>query len=398
VEQAAPERLDRPAIRFAAPRDDLLAYQELAQRFEQEKGIRVDLVAREDLIDSARSENSMLWTQMRQIANRADALAGPEVAALVRSGRSDGILHDLTSLASTLPAEDFFPNTLESLQWRGSARAVPARVSAHLILYNQWMFDQMGVPYPEVGWTWNDFDRVVEAVTSRGADKLKWAGFRDGPGGLPVLLMSRLPALVDYTGDSARPGWGGSEAVDALRWYGGLAQRGALLPPGAGETEAPATSAPADAAMWVAPVELSALAGLRQGQIGAVPFPVNERGDPTNPIEVLDAYAISASSERVAAAWEWIQYLLKRDAGTSALRAGVSAQRALVALAAGDGESGRIYRYALEHARRLDALRPEEYMMQQALRQAVIDVVARRTEPELAVQKALGALHRPGDP
>jgi len=35
--------------------------------------------------------------------------------------------------------------------------AIPAGVDMLVMFYNQDLFDQYDVPYPEVGWTWGDF-------------------------------------------------------------------------------------------------------------------------------------------------------------------------------------------------------------------------------------------------
>jgi ABC-type glycerol-3-phosphate transport system substrate-binding protein len=49
---------------------------------------------------------------------------------------------------------DFYPGTVELFTSQEEVWAIPAGVDVMVMFYNQDLFDQYGVPYPEVGWTW----------------------------------------------------------------------------------------------------------------------------------------------------------------------------------------------------------------------------------------------------
>ena len=139
-----------PPVTLAVPRDQLGFYRGAANAYMQATfNTNVQVIEREALSDPTRAEDTTLWQQMRQVANRADVIAGPGVAALARSGRAEGILLDLTPLVADLPpGRDFYPNMLESLAWRGRTWAVPDRVFAYMIAYYPAIFDQMGAAHP----------------------------------------------------------------------------------------------------------------------------------------------------------------------------------------------------------------------------------------------------------
>ncbi len=89
-----------PPVTLAVPRDQVAYYRQAAVAYMQATlNTNVQVLARESLSDPTRAENANIWQQMRQVANRADVIAGPAVAAVVRSGRAEGILLDLTARA-----------------------------------------------------------------------------------------------------------------------------------------------------------------------------------------------------------------------------------------------------------------------------------------------------------
>lgn len=366
-------------ITFAAPRADVAAYRRAAEAYAELGGTaEVKVVAREDLLDASRTETVSLWSEMRQVARRVDALAGPEVAALVRSGRAEVALFDLTEMAQSAPADNFYPNMLESLQWRGRQWAVPDRVSPYVIYYNQWMFDQMGVDYPKPGWNWDQFTRTAAAVTRQGEDKIKWWGVKDGLGNQLLILASATGPLVDYSADPPKPLLDQPATIDGARRYGDLIRRGylavpnALVPNAGGDTAALyGLEAPDDAAMWIGLADLEKMDDLRRSGIGAVPLPVhNPAGDA--PIEIQNALAVSATSAHPFEAWEWLRFLLTHGA-TDSRGPGASAQRMFLL----EGESTitpatlDLYSGALLRAQRAAPLRTEEYHAQRALWGAV---------------------------
>jgi ABC-type glycerol-3-phosphate transport system substrate-binding protein len=105
--------------------------------------------------------------------------------AIVDSQQERG---DFLALDSFIEADessdvsDFYPAALQAFTIGGKVWAVPYGVSSEVILYSKELFDQYGVPYPEVGWTWDDFVRTARALRDPQADIYGFAHTPDAAG------------------------------------------------------------------------------------------------------------------------------------------------------------------------------------------------------------------------
>jgi multiple sugar transport system substrate-binding protein len=75
-----------------------------------------------------------------------------------------GLIADLTALVQRdmnelrAQIEDYWPTQWEVVQYKGRIYGMPGQVGGgYLIYYNQELFDQAGLPYPEKNWTWDQF-------------------------------------------------------------------------------------------------------------------------------------------------------------------------------------------------------------------------------------------------
>jgi ABC-type glycerol-3-phosphate transport system substrate-binding protein len=96
----------------------------------------------------------------------------------------------------SFPVEDFFPGTLDRFRWRGGIYGLPATVLPILMLYDPGMFDEVGVPYPRIGWTWDDFMQAVAQLTLREQGEVTRYGFVD------TWAYSTVQAMVHQFGVS----------------------------------------------------------------------------------------------------------------------------------------------------------------------------------------------------
>jgi ABC-type glycerol-3-phosphate transport system substrate-binding protein len=375
-------------LTFAAPRNQQGGYEQAALAFGRANpGIRIRVVPSESLL-SSRSETEILWSQMRVMAQRVDAMAMPEVAALVRSGRSEGILYDLTDMISeSVRSADYYPNTLEGLQWRGRSFALPGRVGLHLIHYNEWMFDQMEVAYPQAGWRWRDFDRTVRAVSLRGNSTSSWWGLSEGTGNGRQLLRSRTGPLVGFATDPPTALLDRSRAIEAVAWYAGLL---------ADDIIAPSEGRASEAAMCIAPADLARPAELRSAGIGVAPFPVDPGLTATTPLEIYDASAVSASTDHPEAAWQWLLHLQMNPPAAGYGAGALSARRDGNPVLAiwEDDEVRSVIEYALEHTQRPAPLRAEEYLVGQQLTAALKRIVEEGQDEPAAMKQAQEAAQK----
>jgi multiple sugar transport system substrate-binding protein len=124
---------------------------------------------------------------------------------------------------------DFFPGMLDTFRRQGDLYGIPAAIDPSLLYYNRALFDAQGVPYPQAGWTWQDFlDTAKQLTTAAGEGEQQnsqW-GFACSPeageaylfvlqhGG--VMFDDPLAPTVFVSGDP--------RVAEALQWYGDLAQ------------------------------------------------------------------------------------------------------------------------------------------------------------------------------
>lgn len=80
---------------------------------------------------------------------------------------SASVLLDLRPFASRVGVrlEDYYPNVLEIFARGEAVYAFPKGFSPVVYYYNRALFDQAGLPYPQDGWTWDEFIATARALT-----------------------------------------------------------------------------------------------------------------------------------------------------------------------------------------------------------------------------------------
>jgi len=71
----------------------------------------------------------------------------------------------LLEASEILDEEDYYPQPLEAFQFNGELMCLPQNLSSLVVYYNRDLFDAASVPYPEAGWTWDDFLAAAKALT-----------------------------------------------------------------------------------------------------------------------------------------------------------------------------------------------------------------------------------------
>jgi len=327
-------------ITFGCEEWEKSTYRDLADQFEAANpDVRVHLVILEATADPTDS------------VAQADTLIMPLYPALTRQG----LVWDLTPFIEadkSFEPEDFYPHTLKDLQWDGGTWGLPFAVSFLLIFYDKEAFDAAGAPYPEPGWTWDDFLSKAKALTEReGNEVVRW-GFvwrlRDP---LPF-IQGRAGPLVDTSVKPPEPLLDRPGVAEAVRWFADLALVHQVMPYLEPEQSGPTGSEAARlvgggrAAMWSETTQLWAQQSPGRS-LGMAPFPVDEPASATTPVE-LSTYAMSAGTAHPQESWRWLAFLSRQAVGRD-----LPARRS-VAEQSGywdglDDEVAATYRFALEH-------------------------------------------------
>jgi ABC-type glycerol-3-phosphate transport system substrate-binding protein len=291
-------------ITFAFPSYDLAYYQRLLPAFKkQAANITVELHPIQSApgqIDFKRDVFVFNWEVSANAQDQVVKAAKP-LDMLLEQDRSFNVA-------------DFYPNTLDAFKQNGKLYAIPAGLDPWVMYYNRDLFDQYGVPYPQLGWTWDDFLQKAAAISH--PDEAIY-GYTTRPGYYDsfFFLGQHGGRLVDSNG---QPTFNDPLNVEAMLWYSRLFNDLNLAP------------TPAQAATAYGYANDSSLLGILKGKIGMWNGTLSDRGGMNQdlvkwnirwgvaplPREAqaftgifFEGYAISNESANPDAAWQWIAFL-----------------------------------------------------------------------------------------
>jgi len=208
--------LEPATITFACPDVDKGYYEELAQQFnEQYPHLTVEL-------------RSMSGGPLNDI-NTAGVNVLVVAPWAVGELQAEGAILNLdpfTEQDESFALSDFYPGTFELFSIEGRTWAVPGGLDVLVTFYNRDLFDQHGLPYPDVGWTWNDLLRSAVEIRDPDAGIYGYvtSGTTNEPSYLDAALLVYLHGgrLFDSLQAPTRTTFDDPLTVEALEWYADL--------------------------------------------------------------------------------------------------------------------------------------------------------------------------------
>ncbi|MFK4789106.1 ABC transporter substrate-binding protein [Microbacterium sp. ZW T5_56] len=198
------------------------------------------------------------------------------------------------------------------LGFEGKLYGLPFDVATMLVYYNQDMLTATGAPTPEIGWSFDDFDKTAAAATKDGK-----FGFGMGMGGyqwvsLPISMSGTQPANADGKLEIDN-----ADFVKAAEWYAGLVTDKKVAAPvasasdtGWGEDQySSGNAAMAVDGTWNAVSYLTNESGFAAGM---APLPAGAKGS-VGPI-LGSGYGIAKTCDNPEAALKVMGSLLGKDA------------------------------------------------------------------------------------
>lgn len=292
-------------IKFPHYERDAVHYTALAEQFKARyPHITVELVQLDRQNNNQIGDNDVFM---------ADQLSLPQLI-------QQGAILNLTPLIeqdNTFNRETFYPGALEVFQYEGRTWGIPSDINMLLMYYNKDLFDLYTVPYPTIGWTWNDFLERAEDITDPGGDVFGYAIQHDNE----IALME--PVLFIYQhGGQLFDSWQNPTAitfndplnVEAMEWYAGLIHTRGVAPT---RQQGPDSTRyypyggiiQNKYGMWMG--MLSDQGGVTwpmrwQMQWGVVPLP---RDRAATTLATVNGFFISSKSQHPDASWKWIMFL-----------------------------------------------------------------------------------------
>ena len=187
----------------------------------QHPGIQVQFVYADEMYsDPFYDDEANFAERLTEYASAADVLY---VSSYNYSSymTSTGFFLDLTPLVSVdgdLMPDDFYPAAWDAFQWDGGIWAMPTAIETQILVYNQDMFDAIGLPYPNESWSISDFIQAGEALhTYNDAGEVELSSLSSLDPRL--LLYSSIGDLVDDSVIPNVPDFSHPELADLLNQW-----------------------------------------------------------------------------------------------------------------------------------------------------------------------------------
>ncbi|MBK8899792.1 MAG: extracellular solute-binding protein [Anaerolineaceae bacterium] len=216
-----------------------------------------------------------------------------------------------------LSEADFYATVLDAFRKQGQLMGLPGEVTVNVLAYDKRIFEAAGRPYPQPGWTMEEFLETAVALTQgSGADKIY--GFKPSffEQGTMLLMMAQLGArFIDDSANPPQTNFTHPDTISALRWYANLTTEYSVKPSPRDRLAPPEPFAAAsNAAIWAESSfgggVLISVGGPEEEQdtshIGYVPYPA---GGNSPGFGNATGYFIAANTQQRQACWEWIKFL-----------------------------------------------------------------------------------------
>jgi multiple sugar transport system substrate-binding protein len=237
------------------------------------------------------------------------------------SGLSEqGSVLDLTPFIEqdgAFDQEDFYPGTVGLYMREGKTWAIPANVDLMVMYYNQDLLDQVGAPYPEAGWTWDDFLTTATLARDPDADTFGYATTVPAFDAL-TFIYQHGGGIFDDLENPTRTTFDDPLTIEALQWYADLYYRYDVAPT---EMQVRQSFSRRDSrvGIWIGRVGMwTGMLSERGGQTGptawdmrwgVAPLPQDQQ---STTLTLVEGYFISAQTKYPDACWQWISFLSKQ--------------------------------------------------------------------------------------
>jgi ABC-type glycerol-3-phosphate transport system substrate-binding protein len=313
---------EHPVITFAANEYERSLYEPLIEQFNGEHPEMTVQFA--PLPEYTGAEDEATQDYERSQASTGDTLMIWN--ASYATGRYYRDLQPLIETDPTFQPDDFWPNALAICQdAEGRQLGVPLTFNVNGIFYDKTAFDEAELPYPQPGWTLDDFQKAITGVARQNGDKIRYGLAEQYSSILNVLIEAALDANDgDISAETIQP---------VVEWYINLVKAKAIYAPPYAEEDQDWNKAWQDwqdlfksenrPVMWTGglsemtpgsdymmPSSDDPLEGLAIKTEGFVPFPVTADGSYEQTSQVWSqCVAISAGSRNPRAAWKWLNFL-----------------------------------------------------------------------------------------
>ncbi|MDF1516087.1 MAG: sugar ABC transporter substrate-binding protein [Anaerolineae bacterium] len=200
----------------------------------------------------------------------------------------------------------FYRSGVDAFSMDGQRWGIPIAADITVMLYNKRLFDEANVPYPTVGWTWNDFLERAIALSDPDSGQFGYAYQESGGFGLGetmIMMYQWGGGLFDDLQSPTKMTINRPENVAAMEFYADLLHKYHVAPR-MGERPSPYPGEGIESekyAMWV-----GSISDEYDFDVGVAPLPAAEFSYTMG--TVIGLY-ISNESVSPEASWAWVRFL-----------------------------------------------------------------------------------------
>ncbi|MGJ3239110.1 MAG: ABC transporter substrate-binding protein [Anaerolineae bacterium] len=239
-------------------------------------------------------------------------IPGTDVARFASSGLILN-LADLAAADEDFSADDFYAGPMGFLQTApegmdGEALwGLPRDVSAFAIYYNQDLFDEAGLDYPETGWTWDEFGEAAEAISGLG-DEITGFGMNGWWANWGYFVNAAGSGF--FNEDYTACGLNNDATVEGLSFAQNLFEEGYAVPWGT-DSEPPFLAGQVGMFLngrWATPATITNA----DFDWNVASLPIGPSGEQTNWL-FWGAYVVNADTEHPEEAWDLVTRLTSAE-------------------------------------------------------------------------------------
>lgn len=213
-----------------------------------------------------------------------------------------------------LNKDDFYPGLFNYGKIDGKLYGIPAGFTTRVVYYNKKLFDEAKIPYPQDGWTWQQFQEIATKLSDK-SKKQYGFGVRaeNDTYDLQGFVWSNGSSFISDDGKTIEGYMNSKETAETIQMFGDMVKNGsAVLTGGKGQQSGDDIFKAGKIAMWesgIWPLESFKTAGIDVGTVEIPAFP----GKPVKGVLAESALSIAKDSKQKDLAWEFVKFYVSND-------------------------------------------------------------------------------------
>lgn len=216
---------------------------------------------------------------------------------------------------SEINMDDFYQGLFNYSSVDGELYGMPAGFTTMVMYYNKKLFDEAGIPYPQDGWTWDDFKEIAEKLSDP-AKKQYGLGLVPEPDTYDIqgLIWSNGGSFISEDGTKVEGYMNSPETIKAIQTLQDmLDNKTAVLVGGQNQQSGSDIFKAGKIAMWESGIWR--LEGFKEAKVdvGTVEVPAFP-GKDVKGLVASSAVSIAKDSKHKELAWEFVKFYSSAEA------------------------------------------------------------------------------------